>query len=122
MVINLNTGFDKGEEMAKNKNIIEGQLNLFAFLEEEDAQYIGKEQKTVSQRGGLRTGEFNECKSCWCSDCKHNALNEGVPRDICGNMLSCPACDMCLNTGIAEICVIGSADEGCSVRAAEEGI
>ena len=57
-----------------------------------------------------------------CRDCKHNAVNEGVLRDICGNMQACPACEMCLRLGVAEICIIGSAKEGCSVRAAEEGI
>lgn len=94
--------------MAKNTRIIEGQLNLFDLFKKEEEQ--------------TKAGAFKECKKCWCSDCKHNVINEGVPRDICGTMQACPACDMCISAGVAEICVIGSAKEGCSVRAAEEGI
>ncbi len=111
--------------MAKDKKIIEGQMNLFDLFgsmqetdkEEQNLTEVEKKKTTHSQ-----PGKFTECKQCWCRDCKHNSANEGVPRDICGNMQACPACEMCLRTGVAEICVIGSAKEGCSVRAAEEGI
>ncbi|MGN0431792.1 MAG: hypothetical protein ACI4EQ_05490 [Lachnospiraceae bacterium] len=94
--------------MAKDKRIIEGQLNLFDFFKEETEGTTAK------------AGKFAECKDCWCRDCRHNAINEGIERDICGVMQACPACDMCVNAGVAEICVIGSAKEGCSVRAFEE--
>ena len=65
---------------------------------------------------------YDSCVRCWCSDCKHNARNEGKPRDMCGVMMPCPACDGCVSQGYAEICEIGSAKEGCMTRALEEGI
>ena len=118
--------------MAKNKKIIEGQLNLFDFFSSAEGVHteaeIGSqmkgeaEEKITPPANKQKAGGFKECIKCWCNDCKHNAVNEGIPRDICGTMQACPACDMCISTGIAEICVIGSAKEGCSVRAAEEGI
>lgn len=125
--------------MAKNKKIIEGQISLFdLFTSAEDVHEEANTKQEIKTETLLRTGKdsvkqvtlpvkklkignFKECTACWCRDCKHNACNEGIPRDICGNMQPCPACDMCISAGVAEICVIGSAEEGCSVRAAEEG-
>lgn len=65
---------------------------------------------------------FKQCKRCWCFDCKHNSRNEGVPREMCGSMMPCPACDGCVAEDQATICEIGNAKEGCKLRATEEGI
>lgn len=65
---------------------------------------------------------FKQCKKCWCFDCKHNSKNEGVPRDMCGTRMPCPACDSCIAEDQATICEIGNAKEGCKLRAEEEGI
>jgi len=71
-----------------------------------------------------KSGEllFKQCKKCWCFDCKHNSKNEGVPRDICGTSMPCPACESCISEDQATICEIGNAKEGCRLRAKEEGI
>ena len=65
---------------------------------------------------------FKQCKKCWCFDCKHNSRGEGVPRDICGTSMPCPACESCISEDQATICEIGNAKEGCKLRAQEEGI
>lgn len=65
---------------------------------------------------------FKQCKRCWCFDCKHNSRNEAVPREMCGSMMPCPACDGCVAEDQATICEIGNAKEGCKLRATEEGI
>lgn len=65
---------------------------------------------------------FKRCIKCWCYDCRHNARNEAVPRDICGAMMACPACEDCIRDDCATICEIGNAKEGCRLRASEEGI
>lgn len=71
-----------------------------------------------------KSGEilFKQCKKCWCFDCKHNSRNEGVPREMCGATIPCPACDGCVQEDQATICEIGNAKEGCRFRAMEEGI
>lgn len=89
--------------MGKKKQI-EGQLNLFETVSEE------------KQSDRL----FNACSDCWCFDCRHNDRNEAVPREMCGQMMACPACEGCIQAGKAEICIIGSGKKGCRVRAAEE--
>ena len=65
---------------------------------------------------------FKQCINCWCFDCKHNARNEAVPRDLCGKSMPCPACKSCEAENTATICEIGNAKEGCMTRALEEGI
>ena len=65
---------------------------------------------------------FKQCKKCWCFDCKHNSRNEGVPREMCGLTIPCPACDGCVMEEQATVCEIGNAKEGCRFRAIEEGI
>lgn len=65
---------------------------------------------------------FKQCKRCWCFDCKHNSRNEGIPREMCGSMMPCPACNGCVSDDFATICEIGNAKEGCMTRAIEEGI
>lgn len=103
--------------MSKEKKMIEGQLSLFDLFgaTPEAVPEVNRMDKTVPKA-------FLVCSECWCRDCRHNAVNEGVPRDLCGNMQPCPACDMCVKSNDPQICIIGSAKEGCSVRAAEEGI
>ncbi len=65
---------------------------------------------------------FKQCKSCWCYDCRHNARGKAVPREICGKSMPCPACESCEEEGMATICEIGNAKEGCMTRAIEEGV
>ena len=69
-----------------------------------------------------KDSHFMACVRCWCFDCKHNLRNEGVPRDICGTMMACPACKGCEEEDSPTICEIGNAKEGCMTRAIEEGI
>lgn len=76
----------------------------------------------ASNSGGSKEILFKQCKKCWCFDCKHNSRNEGVPRDICGTSMPCPACESCISEDQATICEIGNAKEGCKLRAQEEGI
>lgn len=78
--------------------------------------------KPVSDGAGSADILFKQCKKCWCFDCKHNSRNEGVPRDICGTQMPCPACESCISEDQATICEIGNAKEGCRLRAQEEGI
>lgn len=92
--------------MSKRK--LKGQLNLFEYNAEREKELAPK--------------KFEECIKCWCYDCKHNRYNEGVPRDLCGNKIPCPACDECVKQGFADVCEINSAKNGCSLRAKEEGI
>lgn len=79
-------------------------------------------EKTASCGAGSAEILFKQCKKCWCFDCKHNSRNEGVPRDICGTQMPCPACESCISEDQATICEIGNAKEGCRLRAQEEGI
>lgn len=101
--------------MSKEKRMIEGQLSLFDFT-------IISESKNSENKKNINNKRFSECAVCWCFDCRHNAENEGIPRDICGTMKSCPACRICIDSGKADVCTIGSAKEGCKIRAIEEGI
>ena len=81
-----------------------------------------KAEKPASDGTGSAEILFKQCKKCWCFDCKHNSRNEGVPRDICGTQMPCPACESCISEDQATICEIGNAKEGCRLRAQEEGI
>ncbi|NLL77677.1 MAG: hypothetical protein GX235_10605 [Clostridiales bacterium] len=111
---------------------LEGQINLFDFLSsdlsenpqksEEKPEKIIKEKIT---KDGIKKGGkayFLECKRCWCFDCSHNTENEAVPRDFVGEYKPCPSCAFCVDSQKAEPCEIGSYDNGCKVRASEEGI
>ena len=80
------------------------------------------ETTAPASSGGSKEILFKQCKKCWCFDCKHNSRNEGVPRDICGTSMPCPACESCISEDQATICEIGNAKEGCKLRAQEEGI
>lgn len=79
-----------------------------------------KESKAQSEKPAEML--FKACDRCWCRDCKHNSRNEGVPRDICGTMMACPACKGCIEEDSPTICEIGNAKEGCMTRATEEGL
>ena len=84
-----------------------------------------KEQPVVPKKsgnGGKAEQLFKQCTKCWCFDCKHNARNEGVPREMCGVSMPCPACKSCESEDAPTICEIGNAKEGCKFRAIEEGI
>lgn len=65
---------------------------------------------------------FPECSVCWCSTCKHNAESRAVPRDFAGEKKPCPSCEFCINQKKAEICEVGSYENGCKLRAEEEGL
>ncbi len=88
------------------KKQIEGQINLFDFISEKENEI----------------SFYEECVNCWCSSCRHNARREAVPRDFAGERKPCPSCDFCIGQDRAEICEIGSYDNGCKLRAEEEGI
>jgi hypothetical protein len=64
---------------------------------------------------------FMECYICWCRGCMHNQYGKAIPRDLCGKWISCPACEECRKEGRAEVCEIGSAENGCMTRAIETG-
>lgn len=85
------------------KKQIDGQINLFDYISE-----------TISF--------FQECTLCWCSTCRHNEKGHAIPRDFAGNQKPCPSCDFCMKQKKAEICEIGSYENGCKLRAEEEGI
>jgi len=85
------------------KNEIEGQLNLMDLLMVEH-------------------GNFPECASCWCSTCEHSCAGGSVPRPFGESMSPCPSCELCVKEGKADVCVIGSAEEGCRYRAEKEGL
>lgn len=72
--------------------------------------------------GGERPVLYKQCVKCWCQDCKHNSRGEGVPREVCGSMKACPACDLCVAEDNPTVCEIGNATEGCKLRAIEEGL
>ena len=86
---------------------VQGQLSIYDLLEE--SRFI------------TELPQFAECIDCWCHDCRFNELNEAVPRDFAGEMKPCPACASCLEGGSAELCEIGSYDNGCKTRALDEG-
>lgn len=83
-----------------------------------------KEEKTKKADKDVAPTDilFKQCKRCWCRDCKHNSRNEGIPREMCGMTIPCPACNGCIEEDMATICEIGNAKEGCMFRAVEEGI
>ena len=118
------------------KKQIDGQISLFDYMAEEE-QNSGKERiKDKKQKSSAQKREqvkkqkadlssvsyFRQCINCWCSDCNHNEKLSAVPRDFSGVKKACPSCDFCLQDKKAEICEIGSYDNGCKLRASEEGI
>ena len=121
------------------KKDIEGQLNFLDMLvtgevdeetllepveEETQPENVIKREKmtTKVQKNTYKVGGFKECSSCWCATCEHSTVGGSVPRPLGDGMSPCPACELCIRAGKAEICVIGSADEGCRHRAEKEGL
>lgn len=83
------------------------------------------ERKTSSAENAKtshKAGGFKECAFCWCATCEHSTVGGSVPRPLSDGMRPCPACELCVKAGKADICVIGSADEGCRHRAEKEGL
>lgn len=113
------------------KNQIEGQINFFDMLV---SQEISSEQKENAAEEGLgevvvskeqihyAPGCFPECSSCWCATCEHSTVGGSIPRLLGERELPCPSCELCVKDGAADVCVIGSAEEGCRFRAEKEGI
>lgn len=107
------------------KKQIDGQLNLFDYIPEKaDIQII--EQRNTYKKAIRKDNKiitlFKECANCWCSDCKHNEKLDGVVRDFAGKQSPCPACLFCIKSKKAEICETNSYENGCKLRAMEEGI
>ena len=97
------------------KKQIEGQINLFDYISAEDT-------KVDEKHDTIEISLFTECASCWCSTCRHNAEGKAVPRDFAGVKKPCPSCSFCVSQDKAEICEINSYENGCKLRAEEEGI
>ena len=91
---------------------------------EQNQESVQVEKKATTKKAvtSHKAGGFKECKSCWCATCEHSTLGGSVPRPLGDGMSPCPACELCIRAGKAEICVIGSADEGCRHRAEKEGL
>ena len=124
------------------KKQIDGQISLFDYMADEECeakstrkkcknQKAEQQKKDITQNKKQKEGQksalsfvsfFKQCSNCWCSDCKHNKKLNAVPRDFAGMKRACPSCDFCLQDKKAEICEIGSYDNGCKLRALEEGI
>ncbi|MDE6883064.1 MAG: hypothetical protein K2P48_08120 [Lachnospiraceae bacterium] len=97
------------------KKQIEGQINLFDYISAEDIEVDDKHDT-------IEISLFMECASCWCSTRRHNAEGKAVPRDFAGVKKPCPSCSFCVSQDKAEICEINSYENGCKLRAEEEGI
>lgn len=108
------------------KNQIEGQLNFLDMLTA--GKELGDEVKVDETKAHPKVkkqttpGTFKECTSCWCASCEHSTAGSGVPRPFGDTMRVCPSCELCISEGKADVCVIGSADEGCRYRAEKEGL
>lgn len=100
------------------KKQIEGQLNLFDYVSNTE---IKKEEKEIKKNSNF-VSLFEDCLNCWCSNCKHNEELDAVPRDFAGISKPCPACSFCVKMKHAEICEINSYENGCKLRAIEEGL
>lgn len=121
---------------------IEGQISLFDYIAEEEYKIqstnkihknheAGRQKKDVTHNKEQKKGHksalssvsfFKQCGNCWCSNCIHNEKLDAIPRDFSGLKKACPSCDFCLQDKEAEICEIGSFENGCKLRASEEGI
>lgn len=109
---------------------IEGQINLFDYISTEDKKInddnlINEVNETAinySENKSFTISLFPACNDCWCSTCRHNAEGEAAPRDFAGVKKPCPSCSFCISQDKAEICEIDSYENGCKLRAEEEGI
>lgn len=97
------------------KKQINGQINLFDYFSDKIESYSKEDRNT-------EINFFSKCKDCWCKNCRHNEKLDGEPRDFAGVQNPCPSCDFCIKAGKAEICEIDSYENGCKLRALEEGI
>lgn len=81
-------------------------------------------EQSVCESEGMTCapGGFAACQDCWCYTCEHSTVGGSKPRPFAEGERPCPACELCVKAGKADICVIGSAREGCSFRAKKEGI
>lgn len=109
------------------KNQIEGQLNFLDMLTLESESSFEKNELTkarskVKKQKQTAPGAFKECTSCWCATCEHSTAGGGVPRPFGDAMRACPSCELCVSEGKADVCVIGSAEEGCRYRVEKEGL
>lgn len=111
------------------KKQIEGQLNLFDYISEEEKKGSDqlrtgdpKEKTKTAADDGHDISFYKKCVDCWCSTCRHNEKGQAVPRDFAGEKKPCPSCDFCIRQKKAEICEIGSYENGCKLRAEEEGM
>lgn len=103
------------------KKQIDGQLNLFDYMSEEEKNFSShlNWDTSLSVEKNLI---YEECTKCWCSTCRHNGKGKAIPRDFAGIKKPCPSCEFCINQHKAEICEIGSYENGCKLRAEEEGL
>lgn len=108
---------------------IEGQINLFDYISTEDKKtYDDNLSNEVNEDIRIESDRhssislFSQCIACWCSTCRHNAKGMAVLRDFAGIKKPCPSCDFCIRQDKAEICEINSYENGCKLRAEEEGI
>lgn len=127
------------------KNQIEGQLNFLEMLLAEREPVLQNEQESAlvqeaseelatekkqepivhskkEKQKKVAPGAFKECSDCWCATCEHSTVGGGVPRPFGDAMRACPSCELCVSEGKADVCVIGSAEEGCRYRAEKEGL
>lgn len=110
------------------KKQIDGQINLFDYISEEEKKSTDQdkqshsEENQISKKKDTLIGFYQECSLCWCSTCRHNEKGQAVFRDFAGVKKPCPSCDFCVKQKKAEICEIGSYENGCKLRAEEEGI
>ena len=87
---------------------MKGQISLFDYMSEDDNKIddIVDHVVTEDKNTDLDFGDsgvislYQEFTECWCSTCRHNAKGKAVSRD----------------------CEIGSYENGCKLRAKEEGI
>lgn len=114
---------------------IDGQINLFDYISSNNKNNTGNTDQIFSDisvhddsdnvlesENSVIISFYQECAACWCSTCRHNAKGRAVPRDFAGEKKPCPSCDFCISGQKAEICEIGSYENGCKLRAEEEGI
>lgn len=111
------------------KNTIDGQMNLWDMLaameepsEEKNKESVQESRSGKKRKESFKAGGFPECTSCWCFTCEHSTVGGSIPRPFGDNSRPCPSCELCVSQGSADICVIGSAEEGCSYRAEKEGL
>lgn len=115
------------------KKQIDGQLNLFDYISEEEkvvsSDSHNKSEKNKSNIKKINTKNsdniislYEKCSVCWCSTCRHNEKGQAIPRDFAGDKKPCPSCNFCIKQKKAEVCEIGSYENGCKLRAEEEGL